>query len=338
VDVLSSVLRELRLDSATYRSLVLRAPWRLRFDGGLRGVHIVVRGRCTLTLDSGSSQQLEAGALVVLPRADSHVLSSPDGERAPVISSLELARRATGSELSVGGDGPQTRIVCGAFFLGQEDHPAVEGLPGCIHVPGQDGHAPSWLAGLVAALVAEIDEGGAGSEVVMARLSDALVTRALRHHLQTAEQPGWLRGLRDPHVSRALAVLHADVSAPWTVGSLARAAGLSRAAFAARFTRTVGRPPMDYVTHCRMRKAMTLLRVDNATVATVASRVGYGSEAALSAAFLRHTGTTPGVYRRTAGSTRPEARSRPPTPPPTPRLSPAGDVPVTGSAVRTPAC
>jgi AraC-like DNA-binding protein len=94
--------------------------------------------------------------------------------------------------------------------------------------------------------------------------------------------------------------MHDDVGAPWTVATLARTAGLSRAAFAARFLRTVGRPPMDYLTQCRMRKAMTLLRVEHATVANVASRVGYGSEAALSAAFLRHTGTTPGAYRREA--------------------------------------
>jgi AraC-like DNA-binding protein len=298
VDVLSSVLRELRLDSATYRSLSLRAPWRLRFDGGLRGVHIVVSGRCLLTLRGAPSTPLESGDLVVLPRADSHELCSLDGVRAPLLSSLALAERTSGTELSAGGQGEQTRIVCGAFFLGQEDHPAVVGLPTCIHVPGQDGRAPGWLSGLTAALVAETEQGGAGSDIVMARLSDALVTRALRHHLQSADEPGWLRGLRDPYVARALAALHADLAASWTVESLAHAAGLSRAAFAARFTRTVGRPPMDYVLHCRMRKAMTLLRIERATVGKVASRVGYGSEAALSAAFLRHTGTTPGAYRR----------------------------------------
>src|SRR3712207_9116746 len=101
----------------------------------------------------------------------------------------------------------------------------------------------------------------------MARLSDALVTRALRYHLETADEPGWLRGLRDPHVSRALAALHADLAAPWTVASLARAAGLSRAAFAARFTRPVGRPPMDYLFSRRMRKAKSLLAGHSATVA-----------------------------------------------------------------------
>jgi AraC-like DNA-binding protein len=300
VDLLSSVLRDLRLDSATYRSLLLRAPWRLRFDGGLRGVHILAEGRCILVPDGGPAVLLEEGDLVVLPRADSHVLRSTDGEHAPIVSSLALAQRTAGTELTAGGAGAKTRIVCGAFFLGAPDHPAVAGLPSCIHVPGQSGQAPGWLAGLAAALVAESDEGGAGSELVMARLSDALVTRALRHHLETAEEPGWLRGLRDPYVSRALAAIHTDLAAPWTVASLARTAGLSRAAFAARFSRTVARPPMDYVLHCRMRQAAALLSADQATVAKVASQVGYGSQAALTAAFLRSTGMTPGAYRHQA--------------------------------------
>ncbi len=304
MDVLSAVLRELRLDSATYRSLTLRSPWRLRFDGGLRGVHIVAQGRCTLVLDSGPALSLVEGDLVVLPHADSHVLQSPDGAHAPVLSSLSLAQRTPGTELTAGGAGQETRIVCGAFFLGLPDHPAVAGLPGCVHVPARGGRAPGWLAGLAAALVAETEDGGAGSEVVMARLSDALVTRALRYHLESTEEPGWLRGLRDPQVSRALAAMHTDIAAPWTVASLARVAGSSRSAFAARFTRTVGRPPMDYLLACRMRTAMSLLRGHRSTVAEVAGQVGYGSPAALSAAFVRHTGMTPGAYRREADEPR----------------------------------
>ena len=299
MDILSAVLRELRLESASYRSLVMRAPWRLRFDGGLRGVHIVVRGRCVLTLDTGQALLLTSGDLVVLPQADSHVLRSLDGEHTPVLSSLALAERTAGTELSVGAPGgAETQIVCGAFFLGQQNHPAVAGLPSCIHVPGRGGSAPQWLTGLSTALVAETVQGGPGSEVVMARLSDALVTRALRHYLDSGQEPGWLRGLRDPYIARALAALHEDLSTRWTVESLARAAGLSRSAFAARFTRLVGRAPMDYLFQCRMLMAMKLLRDEQATVAKVAGRVGYGSEAALSAAFSRYKGTTPGAYRR----------------------------------------
>jgi hypothetical protein len=225
----------------------LHSPWRLRFDGGLRGVHVLVRGRCSLTLTGQAPLALDAGDLVVLPRADDHELSSNGGDRAPSVSTLELAQRTPGNELVVGATGEETLVVCGAFFLEDDDHPAVAGFPRCIHVPGQAGRSPAWLAGLTDALIAETLEGGPGSDVVMARLSDALVTRALRHHVETADEPGWLRGLQDPYIARSLAAVHADLAGPRALTTLARTAGLSRAAFAARFARTVGQTPMQYI-------------------------------------------------------------------------------------------
>jgi AraC-like DNA-binding protein len=296
-DLLSQVLRELRLDSASFRSLLLRGEWRLRFDGPLRGVHIVVSGQPHLALDDGTARMLGPGDLVVLPRADAHTLSSSADVGRPSYSSLKLADSSPDVETVFGEGGAETRIVCGVFFFADEDHPAVVGFPSCIHVPADAQGAP-WLAGLTQAVVAEAGERGPGSDVVMARLSDALVTRALRYYLETTDEPGWLHGLRDPAVSRALFALHRDLGLPWTVAGLARVADLSRAAFAARFTALVGQSPMEYVFGCRMRRAETLLRSDHLTVAAVASQVGYGSESALSAAFLRYSGTTPGAYRR----------------------------------------
>lgn len=298
-DLLSKILRELRLDSATYRSLVLRGDWRLRFDGPLRGVHVVVAGSPHLSLDDGTCYDLAPGDLVILPRADAHTMSSSAKSRARPYSSLALAERSPDVEAVFGTTGAETRIVCGVFYFANHDHPAVGGLPACIHVPADPERTP-WLDGLTTALVSEAAERGPGSEVVMARLSDALVTRALRHHLETAEDPGWLHGLRDPAIANALTALHDDLGRPWTVADLARAAGLSRTAFAARFTRLVGRSPMQYALGCRMRRAQELLRTDRLTVEAVASQVGYGSDAALSAAFTRFVGMTPGAYRRKA--------------------------------------
>ncbi|MET1005286.1 MAG: AraC family transcriptional regulator [Propionibacteriaceae bacterium] len=301
MDLLSAVLRELRLDSASYRRLELGAPWRLRFDGGLRGVHVVVHGSCSLRVDGTDWVQLDEGDLVVLPRADSHSLGSAPHVRGPELSSLDAARRTEGPVIRLGGSGAQTTIVCGAFWFSDQTHPVIEGLPRLIHVPGRGGRSPSWLTGLTEALAQETLEYGPGSDVVMARLSDALVTRALRYYLEGAEEPGWLHGLRDPAIARALAAVHDDLAAPWTLVTWSRTAGLSRAGFAARFATVVGQTPMQYLFECRMRRAMTLLRTEQSTVASVASRVGYGSEAALSAAFVRHTGTSPGAYRRAAG-------------------------------------
>jgi AraC-like DNA-binding protein len=298
-DLLSNVLRELRLDSATYRSLVLRGEWRLRFDGPLRGVHIVVSGRPHLALDDGTAHDLGPGDLVVLPRADAHTMSSSAGVRRRAYSSRELAERSPDVEAVFGEGADETRIVCGVFFLGDQAHPAVAGFPSCIRVPADAQGAP-WLAGLTDALVAEAVERGPGSDVVMARLSDALVTRALRYHLETSDEPGWLHGLRDPAISRALSALHGDLGRSWTVAGLAREAGLSRTAFAARFAELVGQSPMEYAFGCRMRRAEALLRGNRLTVAAIAAQVGYGSESALSAAFTRYSGTTPGAYRRQA--------------------------------------
>ena len=296
-DLLSHVLRELRLDSATYRSLLLRGDWRLRFDGPLRGVHIVVAGRPHLLVDDGTTYALAPGDLVILPRADAHTMCSSKDSRARPYSSMALAERSPDVEAVFGEVGEETRIVCGVFFFADDDHPAVAGLPTCIHVPADPQRTP-WLDGLTTALVTEAVERGPGSEVVMARLSDALVTRALRHHLETADEPGWLHGLRDPAIARALTALHGDLALPWTVAGLAREAGLSRTAFAARFTGLVGQSPMEYAFGCRMRRAQALLRSDRLTVEAVAGQVGYGSDAALSAAFVRFTGMTPGAYRR----------------------------------------
>jgi AraC-like DNA-binding protein len=298
-DLLSRVLRELRLDSATYRSLLLRGEWRLRFDGPLRGVHIVVSGHPHLALDDGTTHALGPGDLVVLPRADAHTMSSAADVRRPAYSSSVLAERSPDVEAVFGAGGDEVRIVCGVFFFGDEGHPAVAGFPSCIRVPADAQRAP-WLAVLSEALVAEAAERGPGSDVVMARLSDALVTRALRYHLETSDQPGWLHGLRDPAVSRALSALHDDLGRSWTVASLGREAGLSRTAFASRFAQLVGQSPMEYAFGCRMRRAETLLRGERLTIAAIASQVGYGSESALSAAFTRYSGTTPGAYRRQA--------------------------------------
>ena len=296
-DLLSGVLRELRLDSATYRALLLRGDWRLRFDGPLRGVHIVVSGHPHLALDDGANHDLGPGDLVVLPRADAHTMSSSADVRRSPYSSRLLAERSPDVEAVFGESGDEVRIVCGVFFFADEGHPAVAGFPPCIRVPA-DAQRASWLSGLADALVAEAVERGPGSDVVMARLSDALVTRALRYHLETSDEPGWLHGLRDPAISRALAALHADLGGSWTVAGLARESALSRTTFAARFTELVGQSPMEYAFGCRMRRAEALLRGQRLTVAAIASEVGYGSESALSAAFTRYSGTTPGAYRR----------------------------------------
>lgn len=301
MDVLSAVLHEVRLASVAYRRLELRAPYRLSFDQPeVRGVHVILRGRCELLVPKAPPRLLEPGDLVLLPRADAHVLRSVGEKRAPLVSSAKVAGLASSAHVQFGGTGPETIVLCGAFFFQETNHPALAALPHVLHVPAEVGRAQRWLAAYIDALTTELFEGGPGSEMVMARLSDALVARALRYHAEQTSAASWLGALSDPHLARALSALHESIERPWSLPELARIAGLSRAAFAARFAAKVGETPMRYLLRCRVQRAMALLREERATLASVAAQVGYGSEAALSVAFKRHTGVAPGAYRRGA--------------------------------------
>lgn len=269
MDALTAVLQELRFESVGYRWIELEGPVELDFSQeGLRGVHAVESGRCWLRLADGATVALAPGDVVVLPRGDSHQLLSDQDER--------------------------STILCGAFVVRESEHPVLRGLPHVIAVPRADEPA---VGGLLDALGAEAREATAGSEVVMARLSDALVVQALRHHARSAGD-GWLSGLRDPHLAPVLGAVHTDPGRSWTLDELASVAGLSRAAFAARFSARLGQPALRYVTAVRMQRARSMLRDERVTVAAVATRLGYGSEAAFSTAFKRETGQTPSAMRR----------------------------------------
>lgn len=298
MDVLAAVMRELHFAAAGYRKLELSAPWAISFSQvGLRGIHIVTKGRCEVVFDHGPVQPLESGDLVIAPRADAHILRSPGATRAPVIPAAEITAHSEGGRIRMAGDGEKTVILCGAFAFREASHPALAGLPHIVLVSGSKGRLPRWLRGYVDALLTEALDQGPGSDVVMARLSAAIVTRALRA-VESTSDPGWLRGLSDPSVARALGAIHDACGRQWTMETLARTAGLSRAAFAARFRELVGEPPMRYLFLRRMRQAVQMLGEDRWGLAQVADAVGYQSEAAFSTAFKRHCGTSPGRFRK----------------------------------------
>lgn len=296
MDALSAVLRDLRLESAGYRRFELAAPWSIAFSQAeLRGIHIVIEGRCELVVHNDEVVPLTAGDLVLLPRADTHLLRSV-GRRTRPVDSFELVAQTREGEIRHGRTGEPARILCGAFIFHDTDASMLDALPHLIRIGGAA--TLPWLASYIDVLIAESKSEAAGSEVVMARISDALIARALRHHAESDESRGWVRGLRDPQIARALGAMHTDLGYDWSLPALAQQSGMSRASFAARFADTVGTPPMLYLTDLRMRRATRLLVRDAAPLARVAEAVGYGSEAAFSAAFKRHTGTTPGSYRR----------------------------------------
>ena len=149
----------------------------------------------------------------------------------------------------------------------------------------------------------EVAAGRPGSETVLAKLSELLFVETVRRYVETLPQgqAGWLAGLRDTHVARALALIHNDLARPWTVDDLGREAGLSRSALADRFIRLIGMPPMHYLASWRMQVAMQRLRNTSTSLAQVADLIGYESEAAFSRAFKKAVGTAPATWRRSHG-------------------------------------
>lgn len=298
MDLLATLMRELHFAAAGYRRLELAAPWAISFSqAGLRGIHVVIKGRCEAVFGEEDVEPLDAGDLIIAPRADPHVLRSPGALKSANVLAAELATQTAAGRIRSGGEGEKTVILCGAFAFRDADHPALAGLPRIVHIRGSNGRLPKWLRGYVEALLVEATDEGPGSDVVMARLSGAIVTRALRSGLESMDNPGWLRGLQDPAIARALATLHEAYGHDWTIETLARAVGLSRATFAARFRDLVGEAPMAYLFGCRMRQASRLLH-EGKSLGQVAEAVGYSSEAAFSTAFRRHAGVSPGQFRK----------------------------------------
>ena len=315
-DVLSDVLRAVRLTGAVYFDFELSSPWvadappsreiaGIVMPGAQRVVeyHVMARGTCWANVVGQEAAFLREGDLILFPQGDAHVLSSAPGMRGvPDLS--QFARPTTPLPLvyELGGGGPErARIVCG--FLGLDErpyNPLLSALPRVIHLSAAGTHAAAgWLGTLMNIAVSEARSARAGGENVLARLSELMFVEAIRRYLETlpAARTGWLAGLRDPIVGQALAALHGQPAATWTVERLAHLAGLSRSAFAERFTEMVGQPPMQYLALWRMQLAARLL-VEGVHVAAVAGAVGYESEAAFSRAFKKLVGEAPAAWRR----------------------------------------
>jgi AraC-like DNA-binding protein len=301
-DPVGEALHFLRMSGTFYTRSELTAPWGMAMPPMPRCLwfHVVTSGECTLQV-AGDPVVLRAGDLALVPHGAGHLLRSGPGVITPSIE--DIAPHIVDETYSVlrhGGGGARADMVCGAV---QFDHPAaralIDLLPALLHVPASP--LTDRMQGVLRLMAAEVEELRPGGEAVITRLADVLVIQAIRSWLDGAgaARTGWLGALHDPQIGRALALVHREPARDWTVASLAAQVPMSRSAFAARFTELVGEPAMQYVTRWRMHVALDRLQDGDATVAEVAGRLGYRSEAAFSRAFKRVVGTSPGSARRT---------------------------------------
>jgi AraC-like DNA-binding protein len=317
MDALSDVLRVARLTGGVFLNAEFFAPWciaaRLAPEhcGPTIGpashliiFHYIVEGELHVRVEGaeGRPLALEAGEVVLLPRNDLHLMGSDLNLPAVQASQIIQAPRNGGLfSIHHGGEGARTRLVCG--FLGcdrAESNPVISTLPPVLKFNLEGGAAAQWIDSTFQYAAEEVAAGRPGSETVLAKLSELLFVEAVRRHAESLPQDetGWLAGLRDPYVARALALLHRDIARPWDMDNLGREVGLSRSAFADRFIRLIGVPPIHYLASWRMQVATQKLRDTSASLAQVAEMVGYNSEAAFSRAFKRAVGSAPATWRR----------------------------------------
>jgi AraC-like DNA-binding protein len=304
-DPLGEALHLLRLTGCVYARSELTAPWGIDLPPleGHMMFHIVTAGRCWLEIDGSDPRLLERGSLVLVPHGLGHQLLDERGRDAVPFFDLPIERITDRYEFLRygGGSGNECRLIC---VVVRFDHVAaeriVDELPPVLHLDAWEGRDDRWLSDTLRFIAREAETLRPGGETVITRLADILAIQMVRHWIENDNQleAGWLAALRDERLGRAIAAIHRDPGADWTLESLARTAAMSRSAFAARFADVVGEPAMRYLTSWRLRLARNLLRESDDPIAIVAEKLGYRSEAAFCRAFKRELGVSPGSDRR----------------------------------------
>ncbi len=303
LDPLGEALHFLRMSGIFYCRSEFTAPWALALPAFADCVmfHIVTEGQCWLEVDGAARHLLRPGDLALVPHGEGHRLASEPGTQAAKL--FDLPREEVGDRYELlrhGGGGAQAIVICGVVRF---DHPAarqlIRLLPKQINVNGWSSSEMDWIQSTLRLMANEARELRAGGETVITRLADILVIQAIRSWIASdpAAQTGWLGALRDKQIGRAIALIHRHPGTAWTLASLAARVGMSRSAFAERFTQLVGESAMHYVLKWKMHTASIWIKENDVTLSEVAARLGYESEAAFSRAFKRVVGVSPGAAR-----------------------------------------
>lgn len=314
MDVLSDVLRAVKLDGAMFYDAEFSSPWSFRSPasrnmspylqsrpGHVIIYHLLTEGRARARLEDGESISLEAGDVVIFPHGDAHILENGTGAETVDYGKELLRIFSQGLKAAYhGGGGEVTRFVCGYMVCEPRlSSVLLGGLPPLFKVSVRDGEGGRWLENSIRFSVSEASASRPGSEAVLSKLSEVLFVETLRRFIARLpeDQRGWLAGLRDPEVAKALALLHRQPARSWTLADLAKEVGTSRSVVAERFRRYLGQPPMAYLTKWRLQLSAQMLTSTSRSVTQVASEVGYESEAAFNRAFKRNFGLPPARFR-----------------------------------------
>jgi AraC-like DNA-binding protein len=314
MDALFEICRTMQLSGAVFLDAEFTAPWCITSrvtpedcipfmprPAQVISYHYVKAGQLLLNVEGYPPTAVEAGEIILLPRNDEHVLASAANLR-PVNAHFLIQPGPAGGLARIvhGGGGERTQILCGFLGTTTPHMPIVSILPKMLRIGVEQGASGSWIESSFRFAAHQLAEGRVESPAVLAKLAELLFMEAVRRFVASLapEASGWLAGLRDPIVGRAVALLHSRMRHRWTTEQLAREVGLSRSAFAERFTTLMGEPPMHYLANWRMQVAAQRLKGAREPIARIAFETGYESEAAFNRAFKRAFGMPPVTWRK----------------------------------------
>ncbi len=314
MDAFSQILSGVVLKGALFFNAEFSAPWGFNAPTArelapllapdaphLLIYHFLVEGAGMVRLENEAPIPLEPGDVVVMPHGDAHDMCSVQGivHKLPEAMIAKLHARDL-SAMQTGGGGEVARFVCGFMVCDPLlCRPILDSLPPAFKVNLRTDRSGHWLENTLLHLVEEAASENAGSEAVLAKMSEALFVDTLRRYLAglPEQEVGWLAAARDPCIGKSLMLLHSRTQHPWTIAELAKEVGLSRSSLVERFTRYLSEPPMAYLIRWRLQLAARALASTSRGVAEIAEDVGYESEAAFNRAFKRKFGLPPARYR-----------------------------------------
>lgn len=314
MDVLSEVLKVVRLQGALFYNGEFSSPWSVYaasshalakyFATDTEHVivyHLLTEGRAALRLENGGRLAMTAGDIVMLPHGDKHIIEN--GGASETLNDEEHLTDVLSQGLKlwrIGGGGEVTKFVCGYMACDPRlSQIFLSGLPPLFKINLRKSASGRWLENSIRFSVDQSNMSAPGEEALLAKLSEVLFVETLRAYIAQlpAEEKGWLGGARDSEVAKALALMHKSPEHPWTIASLAKEAGISRSVLAERFRHYLNESPMAYLTRWRIQLGAQMLESTSYSVAQIASEVGYESEAAFNRAFKREFTIPPARFR-----------------------------------------